>query len=75
MPYSDFDVPTQLLLHAAFDAAWLTLRNGADRPPPRRAATMTEVTRQLLVAAEGGERSHDRLVRAALEGFDLRRYP
>jgi hypothetical protein len=36
---------------------------------------MTEVTRQLLVAAEGGERDHDRLVRAALEGFDLRHYP
>jgi hypothetical protein len=75
VPYSDFDAPTQSLLHGAFDAAWLALGKGAGRPPPRRAATMTEVTRQLLVAAEGGERDHDRLVRAALEGFDLRHYP
>ena len=72
MPYSDFDAPTQLRLHEAFDAAWLTLGSGAGRPPPRRAATMTQVTQQLLSAAEGGEPDHDRLVRAALEGFDLR---
>jgi hypothetical protein len=44
VPYSDFDAPTQSLLHGAFDAAWLALGNGAGRPPPRRAATMTEVT-------------------------------
>jgi hypothetical protein len=66
MPYSHFDAATALLLEQAFEAAWFTLPNRVRWSQLRQADTMT---RQIVAAADSGERDHDRLMKAALEGI------
>jgi hypothetical protein len=70
MPFSHHDAPTVLLLQGAFEEAWFTLPTQARWSPLCRADTIAAMTRQLLAAADAGERDHGQLVQAALEGVD-----
>jgi hypothetical protein len=38
--------------------------------PSRKADTIARMIRQMLAAADAGERDHDQLVQAALDGID-----
>jgi hypothetical protein len=69
MPYSHFDAATALLLEQAFEAAWFTLPNRVRWSQLRQADTIALMTRQIVAAADSGERDHDRLMKAALEGI------
>jgi hypothetical protein len=63
-PTSSFDPPTVLLLEAAFDEAWLTLKsigNKTVRPD--------ELARSVLRAAMEGERDPVRLHDESLKGL------
>ena len=70
MPLSDFDVPTKALLGTALDVAWSTLPDLDTWIVNRRVDMMRRLTRQLLKAAEAGERDLAMLVKAALEGVE-----
>ena len=66
MPFSNFDAQTRKVLYDAFDAAWLGLdpANLTDF-----AATDSKLARNLLDAAETGERDPEKLRLAALKGI------
>jgi hypothetical protein len=70
MPFTRFDAATATLIAGVFDDAWFTLPKRAHWPPSRQADTIAKMTRQILAAADAGERDHDRLVQAALNGID-----
>jgi hypothetical protein len=70
MPFSVFDEETQALLVEALSAARMQLDNTGAWPTTRKAETTSKLTRQLLAAAEAGERDPDTLVKAALLGIE-----
>jgi hypothetical protein len=70
MPFSKLDEPTKALLVRALDSAWLMLGHERDWTASRTADETARLTRQLLAAADAGERDHDKLVRAALNGIN-----
>jgi hypothetical protein len=70
MPFSQFDPSTQLLMERAYADAWQSLSSGIEWRGWRKTSTIIQMTRQLVTAAEGGERDHDRLVFAAMDGVD-----
>jgi hypothetical protein len=70
VPFSHFDPPTQVLLEKAYADAWQAIGGGIGWSGWRKTAAVIQITRQLVVAAEGGERDHDRLVVAAIHGVD-----
>jgi hypothetical protein len=70
MPFSKLDEPTKALLVRALNAAWLMIGDERDWSVSRRADETARLTRQLLAAADAGERDHDKLVRAALNGIN-----
>ena len=65
-----FSARTKAHIVAALDAAMLELGDTSDWPALRRADATAKLIRQLLAAADGGERDHDRLVQAALDSID-----
>jgi hypothetical protein len=70
MPFSEFDEETQALIVAALYAARLELDNADSWTTARRGETTSKLTRQLLAAAEAGERNQDALMKAALAGIE-----
>jgi hypothetical protein len=70
MSFTRYDAPIAALLERAFDEAWFALPNRGRWSPTRKADTIATMIRQMLAAADAGERDHDRLVQAALDGID-----
>jgi hypothetical protein len=68
MPFSHFDASTKALLTRAYQRAYVAAGGGVGLPPQKRVDLIAQITRQLLAAADAGERDHDRLVQAALVG-------
>ena len=63
-PTSSFDPQTLLILEAAFDEAWLTLKSIGNRT-----VRPDELARSLLRLAMEGERDPERLHDGALKGL------
>jgi len=53
-----------------FDAATLDLDGSLALSPARKSKTITQITKQLLAAADTGEREPEQLKLLALEGID-----
>lgn len=70
MPFSQFDPSTRLLMESAYADAWQALSGGIEWRGSRKTSAIIQMTRQIVTAAEGGERDHDRLVFAAMDGVD-----
>ncbi len=66
MPFSDYDLQTREILHAAYDAALLEAGNAHSST---RSTIIEKLTQGLLNAAEAGERDPDKLRRAALKAL------
>ena len=58
------------ILHKAMEAAWFALPSSMRQSPLPRADIMAEITGRLTACYDRGERDHDQLVRAGLEGVD-----
>jgi hypothetical protein len=67
--FSSFDAVTVQLLYRVFDAAMLDLEGSLALSAVRKSATIARITRQLLAAADTGEREAARLKVLALDGI------
>jgi hypothetical protein len=70
MPFSLHDPVTAQLLYRVFDAAMLDLDGSPALSAGRKSTTIAQITKQLLAAADTGERDPERLKLLALEGVD-----
>lgn len=70
MPFSLYDPVTAQLLYRVFDAAMLDLDGSPALSAARKSTTIAQITKQLLAAADTGERDPERLKFLALEGID-----
>jgi hypothetical protein len=70
MPFSLHDPVTAQLLYRVFDAAMLDLDGSPALSAARKSTTIAQITKQLLAAADTGERDPERLKLLALEGVD-----
>lgn len=70
MPFSSHDPVTAQLLYRVFDAAMLDLAGSLALSAARKSKTIAQITKQLLAAADTGERDPERLKLLALEGID-----
>ena len=70
MPYSLHDPVTAQLLYRVFDAAILDLDGSPALSVARKSTTIAQITKQLLAAADTGEREPQRLKLLALEGIE-----
>jgi hypothetical protein len=66
MSFAEFDAPTQALVIAVYDDVWLTIGDTSTWSDTQRVSTTTQLTKQLLDAANAGERDPALLRRAAL---------
>jgi hypothetical protein len=70
MPFSLHDPVTAQLLYRVFDAAMLDLAGSLALSAAHKSKTIAQITKQLLAAADTGERDPERLKLLALEGID-----
>lgn len=70
MPFSLHDPETAQLLYRVFDAAMLDLDGSPALSAARKSTTIAQITKQLLAAADTGERGPERLKLLSLEGID-----
>jgi hypothetical protein len=70
MPYSLHNPVTAQLLYRVFDAAILDLDGSLALSVARKSTTIAQITKQLLAAADIGEREPERLKLLALEGIE-----
>ena len=70
MPFSLHDPVTAQLLYRVFDAAILDLDGSLALSVARKSTTIAQITKQLLAAADTGEREPERLKLLALEGIE-----
>ena len=70
MPFSLYDPVTAQLLYRVFDAAILDLDGSLALSAARKSTTIAQITKQLLAAADTGEREPERLKLLALEGIE-----
>ena len=70
MPFSLHDPVTAQLLYRVFDAAMLDLDGSLALSAAHKSTTIAQITKQLLAAADTGEREPERLKLLALEGID-----
>ncbi|HEX2337531.1 MAG TPA: hypothetical protein VHI72_13740 [Hyphomicrobiaceae bacterium] len=70
MPFSLHDPVTAQLLYRVFDAAMLDLAGTPALSAARKSTTIAQITKQLLAAADTGEREPERLKLLALEGIN-----
>ena len=70
MPFSLHDPVTAQLLYRVFDAAMLDLDGSLALSTSRKSTTIAQITKQLLAAADTGEREPERLKLLALEGIE-----
>jgi hypothetical protein len=70
MPFSLHDPVTAQLLYRVFDAAILDLDGSLALSVARKSTTIAQITKQLLAAADIGEREPARLKLLALEGIE-----
>ena len=70
MPFSLHDPVTAQLLYRVFDAAILDLDGSLALSVARKSTTIAQITKQLLAAADAGEREPERLKLLALEGIE-----
>lgn len=68
MPFSLYD-PVAQLLYRVFDAAVLDLDGSPALSAARRSTTIAQITKQLLPAADAGERDPEQLKLLALKGI------
>jgi hypothetical protein len=69
MSFAEFDAPTQALVIAVYHDAWLTIGDTSTWSDTQRVSTTTKLTKQLLDAANDGERDRAILRRAALRNL------
>jgi hypothetical protein len=69
MSFAEFDAPTQALMIAAYDDVWLTIGDTGTWSETQRVSTTSKITKQLLDAANAGERDPALLRRAALRNL------
>jgi hypothetical protein len=67
MPFSLHDPATAQLLYRVFDAAMLDLDGSPALSAARKSTTIAQITKQLLAAADAGERDPEQLKLLALE--------
>lgn len=67
---SSYDAQTNALLYRVTDSALLELARSPAMSVARKAATIAQITEQLMAAADNGERDPARLKRRALFGID-----
>ncbi len=70
MPFSLHDPVTAQLLYRVFDSAILDLDGSLALAVARKSTTIAQITKQLLAAADTGEREPERLKLLALEGIE-----
>ena len=70
MPFSLHDPVTAQLLYRVFDAAIFDLGGSLALSAARKSTTIAQITKQLLAAADTGEREPERLKSLALEGIE-----
>ena len=69
MSFSSFDPVTKELLFGVYEAAWRLLSTTGRLPAsePARVRARQQLTRQLVAAADSGERDFERLKAKAIE--------
>ena len=70
MPFSLHDPVTAQMLYRVFDEAILDLYGSPALLVSRKSTTIAQITKQLLAAADTGEREPERLKLLALEGIE-----
>ncbi len=70
MPFRQFDASTTALLHRVRDDLFLDLSASSVLSAGEKSVGEARITKQLVAAAERGERNPERLKDCALDGVD-----
>jgi hypothetical protein len=70
MPFRQFDASTSALLHRVRDDLFQDLAASSVLSAGEKSVGEVRITKQLVAAAESGERNPERLKNCALEGVD-----
>jgi hypothetical protein len=70
MPFRQFDASTTALLRRVRDDLFLDLSESSVLSAGEKSVSEARITKQLVAAAESGERNPERLKNCALDGVD-----